>query len=686
MTGRRVNTSAISDGAISGNERGGIARRALDEVLRWPRWFLALLAALILFIGWETYAAPPWTLGGPPPPQGIDFLATDGTLIAHRGPKTATPVDAAALPDHVRQAFLAIEDRRFYDHGGVDFRGLARATIANLKAGGVVEGGSTITQQYVKNAYLTQDRTFVRKGKEMLLADWIETWMSKDEILSRYLENCYFGEGQYGLVAAANHYFNVTPDELSLGQAAMLAGMVKAPSRLAPTVDYEAAAERMRVVLGAMVYAGFIDQAAADEESDPKVTPGAEEEEGPTGTWFVDWLMQDIDDDFTGTVQTTLEADAQAHAERVVRNARLGGTEVALIAIRPDGAIAAMVGGKKWTPEAFNRAVTAQRQPGSTFKLFDYFAAIREGMTPSTAIEDGPIDLDGWQPRNAYPGYYGPIPLSRAFAISSNTAAIRVAQLAGTDQVIEGARDLGVESDIPETPSMALGTATLTLKELVGAYAAFASGRYPVRPYGIAGQGEAPRHQLDTRREWAPMLTLLYNAANHGTGRSAVIGSQPTFGKTGTSQEGRDGLFVGFAGNMITAVWVGRDDNKPVPGNHGGGNPAQIWKQFMSGVKLEPLALPVKVKQIRRPVPRATMAPGEADMRGIDIGNIPMDDYQYDIDIPEGIPQLPEGELTGEPVNAPMEVEEIPERGEEPDPIPAPPRQPPPIDRGETEG
>ncbi|HEX2794463.1 MAG TPA: transglycosylase domain-containing protein, partial [Croceicoccus sp.] len=607
----------------------------------WPWWFQILVAGLLVLVAWETWAAPPWKLGGPPPPQGIDFIAADGSLIAHRGPKTATPIDAAALPDHVRQAFLAIEDRRFYEHSGIDPKGLLRALFANMKAGGVAEGGSTITQQYVKNAFLTQDRTLVRKGKEMLLADWAELWMSKNEILSRYLELCYFGEGQYGLTAAAHFYFDRTPGELTLGQAALLAGMVKAPSRLSPTVDYDASVERMRVVLDAMAYAGFVTEEEAKEVRNPRVTRGEEDDEGPTGTWFVDWLMQDLEKDFHGTVQTTLEPDAQARAERVVRNARLGGAEVALIAIRPDGAIAAMVGGRKWTPKAYNRATTAKRQPGSTFKLFDYFAAMRSGMTPTTMVGDSPIDIDGWKPANAYGGYLGPIPLSRAFAISSNTVAIRLAQMTGPDKVIEAARDLGVDSEIPETPSMALGTATMTLKELVGAYAAFAGGRYPVRPFGIVDRAEPPGTAMNRQREWVPMLQLLYGAANRGTGRAALIEGQPVFGKTGTSQDGRDALFVGFAGNMITAVWVGRDDNAAIPGNHGGGNPAQIWKQFMSGVKLEPLDLPIKATAVKAArAQRPTEMIGE--MSDIEIGDIPMDDYS--IDMPEGIPQLPPGE------------------------------------------
>ena len=566
-----------------------------------PRWLLALCAALLLLVGWQAWMAPPWRVGAPPAPAGVDYLAADGSLLAHRGDQPVAEVDASALPEHVRQAFLAIEDRRFYEHGGVDFRGLARATIENLQAGGVVAGGSTITQQYVKNAFFTQDRTLTRKAQEMLLADWVETWAEKDTILSRYLENCYFGEGQTGLTAAAHHYFSKTPQELSLGEAAMLAGMVKAPSRLAPTVDYDASVERMHVVLDAMVEAGFITREAAQDVPNPELDIGEEEKPLEQAGWFVDWLAADLPEDFEGEVQTTLVPEIQQAAERAVRRARLGGSQVALLAIRPDGRVVAMVGGKEWTPEAFNRATLAERQPGSTFKLFDYFAAIREGMEPDDTITDAPVRIGNWQPRNGYRGYRGEMSLREAFAISSNTAAVRVADRAGLAKVREAARDLGVDAELPEDASLALGSASVTLKEMVAAYAAFAGGRYPVEVYGIEGQGEQPRRALDPQREWAPMLDLLWHAANNGTGRAAALRT-PTFGKTGTSQEGRDALFIGFAGDLVTAVWVGRDDNAPVAGNSGGGTPARIWRNFMRNIDLGENA---SAHRSREPAPRA---------------------------------------------------------------------------------
>ncbi|MBX7541042.1 transglycosylase domain-containing protein [Qipengyuania sphaerica] len=547
-------------------------------------------AALVLLLLWEIASIPPWSAGERKQQESLTFLASDGSIIARRGPAPVEEVDAAALPPHVRNAFIAIEDRRFEDHGGIDLRGLARAMLANAKAGGVVEGGSTITQQYVKNTYLTQDRTFTRKFKEFLLADWVENWMDKDEILSRYLETAYFGGGQTGLTAAAHHFFDKKPDELTLGEAAMLAGVIKAPSNLAPTVDREASLERMEVVLSAMVDGQFITRAEADEADDPRVDKGKSSEVA-AGSWFTDWLLRDMDEDDTGEVQTTLDADMQEAAQKAIDRARLGGAEAALIAIRPDGRVLAMVGGKKWEPEAYNRALFAQRQPGSTFKLYDYLAAFRDGATPDDTMLDAPLDIEGWKPKNGYEGYYGVVSIREAFAWSSNTVAVRAAQAAGYDEVRDAARDLGVHSDLPEAHSLPLGTANMTLAELVTSYAAFAGGSYPVKLYGIEDDFEKPDKKLERHAEWAAMLDLLWYAANYGTGKRAAL-DVPTFGKTGTTQDGRDAIFVGFAGNVVTAVWIGRDDNKPVAGASGGRLPAQIWEDFMSNIELEPMALP----------------------------------------------------------------------------------------------
>jgi penicillin-binding protein 1A len=598
---------------------------------------LAFAALLAMLVAWQTWTAPPWSLNDPPELTGVDMLDAQGRFFAHRGPRPSERVDAAKLPEDVRNAFLAIEDRRFYSHGPLDYRGLLRATFTNLRAGNVVQGGSTITQQYVKNAFLTHDRTFARKFKELLLADWVENWMSKDEILSRYLEHAYFGAQQTGLTAAARYYFDRTPEKLTLGQAAMLAGLVKAPSRLAPTVDRQAARARMRVVLGAMADAGFITAKRAKAERNPRVVASGRKPE--SAGWFADWLYARLPDDTIGRVQTTLEPRVQARAERVVAAARLAGAQVALIALRPDGRVAALVGGSDWQPGAFNRVSQARRQPGSTFKAFDYLAAFRAGARPDDIVFDAPITLGNWRPTNAYAGYRGPLTLRQAFAISSNTAAVRIARAAGYQDVVKAAHDLGVASALPEgAPSLPLGTATMTLEELAGAYAAFALGSYPVEVRGVPAAAKAPAHKLDPNREWAPMLDLLWEAANVGTGRRAAL-RLPTFGKTGTSQDGRDALFVGFSGDLLCAIWIGRDDNKPIPGASGGHLPAQLWRSFMSGLPLRALKLPAPPSAVNQ-----ARLWGARDTPGVD-PNAPL------IHFPVDETPVPPGE--GEPTDAP---------------------------------
>jgi penicillin-binding protein 1A len=577
----------------AGNEHKGfvLSRRQIHPGL-------ALFAGLVLaLLAWQTWTAPPWRLNAAPLQAGVDLLDADGKLFAHRGPRPSERIDAAKLPETVRGAFLAIEDRRFYEHGGIDYRGLGRATLANLQAGNVVQGGSTITQQYVKNAFLTHDRTFARKFKELLLTDWVENWMSKDEILSRYLEHAYFGAQQTGLAAASRFYFDRAPEDLSLGQAAMLAGLVKAPSRLSPTSNRSGARARMRVVLGAMAAAGFITEAQAKAERNPRTIKSGRPPE--RAGWFADWLYQRLPEGTAGRIRTTMDAEIQRRAERTVAAARLNGAEIALIAMRPDGSVVALVGGRNWQPGAFNRVSQAHRQPGSTFKLFDYLAAFRAGARPDDVVFDAPIAVGDWRPANGYRGYRGAMTLREAFAVSSNTAAVRIARAAGYREVVKAAHDLGLTSALPEgAPSLPLGTATLTLEELAGAYAAFASGRYPVTVHGRVDGAKTPPNRLDRRREWAPMLDLLWEAANVGTGRRAAV-RLPTFGKTGTSQDGRDALFVGFAGDLICAVWIGRDDNKPIYGASGGRLPAQVWRNFMSGLRLKSLDLPAPPRASR---------------------------------------------------------------------------------------
>lgn len=561
---------------------------------RWGRWVVRGLAAMVvvfvLLVAWLAVTAPLSKSLQPPTPPSITLLAADGTPIAKRGAIVGKPVDAAKLPKYVPQAFIAIEDRRFYSHWGVDPLGIARAMFHNALAGGVREGGSTITQQLAKNAFLDSDRTAGRKLREMMIAFWLEAWLSKNEILSRYLSNVYFGDNCYGLRAAAEHYFDREPEDLTVSQAAMLAGLVKAPSRLAPTGNLDGARDREKVVLGAMVDAGFLTKGQADISlATPRPRPI---KLVPDGTYFADWVLPDARDtqgDLSreSTVTTTLEPRLQKAAERAVRRAGLRQAQVAIVAMRPDGRVVAMVGGKDYATSPFNRATQARRQPGSTFKLFVYLAAMRGGLTPDDKIEDEPVTIAGWSPKNSEGRYEGEITLRRAFQKSSNVAAARLIQKVGVDNVIKAARDLGITTPIPREASIALGTSTVSLLELTSAFAAVANNGYPVSARGLEAKDDKPwyagligsTHSLgDTVHD--EMLDLLSASAENGTGRQAAL-SVPTYGKTGTTQDNRDALFIGFAKDLVVGVWVGNDDNTPNPGLSGGGLPARIWKDFM---------------------------------------------------------------------------------------------------------
>ncbi|HEY1144958.1 MAG TPA: transglycosylase domain-containing protein, partial [Allosphingosinicella sp.] len=461
---------------------------------RW-RVVAGILAVLLLLFAWLAITAPLSKSLQPIAAPGLTLLSSDGKPIARRGAIIAAPVDVARLPDYVPNAFIAIEDRRFYDHSGIDPWGIGRAAIRNTLAGGVREGGSTITQQLAKLAFLSADRTATRKLQEVILAFWLEAWLSKDEILSRYLSSAYFGDNVYGLRAASHHYFSREPEELTLGQAAMLAGLMKAPSRLAPTSNLEGARERGRVVVAAMVEAGLVTRAEADALKPVrlKVEPVRDI---PTGTYFADWVFPEAraaTENGYGeqTVTTTLDADLQRLAIRAIRQAGIGSAQVALVAMHPDGRVVAMVGGKDYKDSAFNRATQARRQPGSTFKLFVYLAALRAGMTPDSEVLDEPLTIGTWSPRNSDGRYRGPISLRQAFAISSNVAAVRLTEEVGRDAVIRAARDLGVTSPLTTEPSLALGTSGVSLLEMVSAYAAVAKGDYPVKARGLPDAEEA---------------------------------------------------------------------------------------------------------------------------------------------------------------------------------------------------
>ena len=559
---------------------------------RWPIVLYSVAGLLFLTLIWLVVTAPLSRALEPLDDPALLLLSDNGQPIARRGAVKEAPVDVTRLNPLTPAAFVAIEDRRFYRHWGIDPRGIGRAMLANMRGGGVRQGGSTITQQLAKTNFLSGDRTIKRKAQEVIIAFWLEAWLSKQDILSRYLSSVYFGDGVYGLRAAAHHYFGRDPANLNLAQSAMLAGMVQAPSRLAPTHNLKLAQERSELVLKAMADTGAISRARAQQTVPAR--PVWQSNKVPTGTYFADWVapsaQKAFDADFGEVkVRTTLDANLQRIAVRAVNRAAIGGAQAALVAMRPDGRVVAMVGGTSYKDSPFNRVTQARRQPGSAFKLFVYLAALRSGWTPDSLIEDEPVTIEGWTPVNSDGVYRGRITLREAFARSSNAATVRLSEAVGRGNVMRAARDLGITTPLPDKPSLPLGTAGVSLLELTSAYAAIANGNYPVIARGLPESDDREglsawfRRQgaLDQRRDWVPMLDLLYAAANNGTGRRAALAT-PTFGKTGTTQENRDALFVGFAGNLVVGVWVGRDDNGSLGKISGGTVPAQIWRNFMS--------------------------------------------------------------------------------------------------------
>lgn len=593
------------DGLRAGDPPPGGGPRLPLRQRPWWRWTMRALAAFIILfvitIGWLIFTAPLSKSLEPPVPPSITLLSAEGTPIARSGAIVGTPVDSTRLPDHVVDAFVAVEDRRFRSHWGIDPRGILRAFVNNVFTSNSAQGGSTITQQLAKNAFLSSKRTFGRKFQEVLIAFWLEAWLTKDEILSRYLSNVYFGDNQYGLDAAARHYFSRPATELTTGQAAMLAGLVKAPSRLAPSSNLKGAQARQKVVIGTMVDAGLLTEAEAADIAPARLRL-ARTKALPNGTYFADWVLPEARDQAgelgaVREVTTTLEMRMQRAAERAVRNAGLRQSQIAIVAMRPDGRVIAMVGGKSYADSPFNRATQARRQPGSTFKLFVYLAALRGGMTPDSTVLDEPVTIGEWSPKNNDGRYRGQITLRQAFARSSNVAAARLTKDVGPRAVIRAARDLGISTPIAEEASIALGTSTVSLLELTAAYAAIANGEAPVRPRGLSETDEPGwlarfsdmRRPLG-RRELDGMRELLAASVSEGTGRGAAL-SVETFGKTGTTQDNRDALFVGYAEGIVTAVWMGNDDNTSNPGLAGGGAPARVWRDFMAqalGVSARP--------------------------------------------------------------------------------------------------
>jgi penicillin-binding protein 1A len=588
-------------------------------------WTLrAFAAAILLFailIAWLAVTAPLSKSLEPIAPPQVTLLASDGTPIARQGAVVEAPVKVADLPPHVTQAFIAIEDRRFYSHWGIDPRSIARAAWTGYG------GGSTITQQLAKFTFLTPEQSLSRKAREALIAFWLEAWLTKDEILERYLSNAYFGDNQYGLRAASLHYFYRQPEKLRPEQAAMLAGLLQAPSRYAPTRHYDKAKARMDLVVAAMVEVGYLTQAQADALPDPRIDVRVRDDNLPTGTYFADWALplarERMEASYSAQVlTTTLDARLQALAGRVVARAPLAGAQVALVAMRRNGEVVAMVGGRDYAQSPFNRVTQARRQPGSTFKTFVFLTALEAGWKPEDTIPNTPIAVGSYRPKNAREAYSDQITLEEAFAQSSNVAAVRLLQAVGSDKVIANARKLGIAAPLAEgDPSLALGTSVMTLMELTAAYAGIAANDFPVVPHAFARGERSWWEWLTTRqnslsgRTHGDLETMLRAAINRGTGRNAVL-PIANYGKTGTTQDYRDALFVGYAGDLVVGVWIGHDDNSPLNGVTGGSTPARIWRDFMRGA--------LKIEAAPRPAPsRAPDPEGPVQQLDVEEGTLP---------------------------------------------------------------
>jgi 1A family penicillin-binding protein len=538
-------------------------------------------------------------------PQGFLLEAANGAPLGRVGP-IGDPVGRQDLPDRLVKAVLSVEDRRFYQHWGVDLRAVGRALRANWRAGEVLQGGSTITQQLAKLQVVGDERSLLRKLREALAALRLEQRLSKSEILTQYLNTVYLGRGAYGMAAAARVYFDKSLTELTLAETALLAGLIQAPSRYDPSRNLAAAHRRANVVLHAMVETGVIDRKSADQAKARPATFKGSSTTILARSWYADWIANHELPKLTGSrdrvlrIRTTLRPELQVLAERAITDVlkregpALGVTQGALVAMRPDGSVVAMVGGRNYDASQFNRAVDAKRQPGSAFKLFVYLAALQNGYRPDDTIDAAPIKVGQWEPENYGGRQYGRMMLSQAFAQSVNTAAVRLAMSVGLEEVTAAARKLGLDAPLSEVPSMALGTNEVNLLNLTSCFAAVRAGRTKLEPWGIAASAADGRglHTLEPpvgsgqvlshRRE---LTMLLRDVVNHGTGRGAALDDDDAAGKTGTSQDYRDAWFVGFNKALVVGVWVGNDDRSPMKGVTGGSLPAEIWKRFVVAAK-----------------------------------------------------------------------------------------------------
>lgn len=591
--------------------RSGAKRRSrsrigagLGRLVYWGAvlslWGVIAVIGVVIYVG--AHLPPIQSLEIPKRPPTIQIVGIDGSMLAQRGEMAGANVSLKDLPPYLPKAFIAIEDRRFYSHFGIDPVGILRALVTNVMHRGVSQGGSTLTQQLAKNLFLTQERTMQRKLQEAELAIWLERKHSKNEILELYLNRVYFGSGAYGVEAAAQKYFGKSARNVTVAEAAMLAGLVKSPSRLAPNRNPEGAEARAQIVLAAMADAKFITDAQAQASighPSYNVKPAG----AGTVNYVADWIGEVLDDlvgqiDESIKVETTIDPKLQSVAEAAIidelaaKSVKFNVSQGALVAMTPDGAVRAMVGGRNYSESQYNRAVTAKRQPGSSFKPFVYLTALEQGLTPDTMRQDAPIEVKGWKPENYTHEYFGAVTLTQALAMSLNTVAIRLGLEVGPKNVVRTAHRLGISSKLEANASIALGTSEVSVVELVGAYAPFANGGLAVAPHVVTRirtlsgkllymRQPDERNQVIDPRYVGMMNTMMRETLISGTAKKAEIPGWPAAGKTGTSQDYRDAWFIGYTANLVTGVWLGNDDNSPTRKATGGGLPVEVWSRFM---------------------------------------------------------------------------------------------------------
>ena len=593
------------------------SRTRLGRFVYWGA--VAALWAVIAGIGalvWIGAHLPPiQSLEIPKRPPAVLILGVNGATLATRGDMGGAAVPLRELPDYLPKAFVAIEDRRFYSHHGIDPWGILRAGVRDVLHRGAAQGGSTLTQQLAKNLFLTQERTVSRKLQEMVLALWLEHKFSKAQILELYLNRVYFGAGAYGVDGAAQRYFGKSARQVTLAEAAMLAGLVQSPSRLSPSHNLDGAQRRAALVIAAMAEQKMIgDDAARRALANPAraIKPSG----GGSVNYVADWVMDAVDDivgqvDTDIVVETTIDPALQAAAEQALddtlaqKGDKLDIGQGAMVVMTPDGVVRALVGGRNYADSQFNRAIDAKRQPGSAFKPFVYLTALEHGLTPDSVREDAPIAVKGWKPENFEHQYFGPVTLTQALANSLNTVSVRLTLEFGPSAVARTAYRLGIDSILEPNASLALGTSEVSVLEMVSAYATFANGGLAVSPHVVERIRTSDGKPLYTRsaqtlgrivdaRYVAMMNAMMHETLVSGTARKADLPGWPAAGKTGTTEDYRDAWFIGYTSRLVTGVWLGNDDNSPTKKAVGGGLPVEIWSRFMKTAHqgVAPSALP----------------------------------------------------------------------------------------------